>query len=558
MALKTYERQARLTDGISLDVAPMRETLRGYDRIGSALDSMAQFVYKDMATRAEMKGKEYGVTQRPTVQQISDAVRKGEDVSTYFAEGGTIFGDAAREAQAEMFRQDLEFDVVNQLNAVKTGMRTGFPVEDPEMFAQEIQSMIDGYGETLVKISPLQTLKFKAGMTIEGNKLYKEVLDIYNEKVTAEHQITITNAIDQYGTDLYDLLMETDGDFIDSEGYMLKRYQMIEDYLDRVPNKKLDNQTALQEMVSLTYKKAIIDYVIGKNAEFVPADSNLIAEIRKGNVGKLSPIYKDFTIKQREEFEDELIKSLNRYRDIQKGQQDQLNAQHRKDKLDIDLQVARGNMSGMEAIQQLTKKGIDLSKEEMKAYLAPNVDTQDNVFQATKLEDKIRRGDAGIADIEAAHKSGTINTTQYATLMSKYTTNVQNLNTGIRLLKNGLGLDEFTDYNLIPPLKQERLDNLSKKLSDRAYEAFLKGEAFNQYAVVTDLLNENKKSEKETNLEKSLSTLQSYLPEGTIVNENNYDLFDTMKELKALGLNKDTRDKILTEVKNLKDILGVQ
>ena len=114
MALKTYERQARLTDGISLDVAPMRETLRGYDRIGSALDSMAQFVYKDMATRAEMKGKEYGVTQRPTVQQISDAVRKGEDVSTYFAEGGTTFGDAAREAQAEMFRQDLEFDVVNQ------------------------------------------------------------------------------------------------------------------------------------------------------------------------------------------------------------------------------------------------------------------------------------------------------------------------------------------------------------------------------------------------------------------------------------------------------------
>ena len=72
------------------------------------------------------------------------------------------------------------------------------------------------------------------------------------------------------------------------------------------------------------------------------------------------------------------------------------------------------------------------------------------------------------------------------------------------------------------------------------------------------MLNENKKSEKETNLAESLSTLQSYLPEGTIVNENNYDLFDTMKELKALGLNKDTRDKILTEVKNLKDILGVQ
>lgn len=556
--VKTYERQVRLTDGVSLDVSPMRETVRGYDRLSSALDTMSQFVYKDMAKRAEMKGKEYGVTQRPTLQQISDAVRKGEDPSTYFAEGGTIFGDAAREAQAEMFRQDLEFDVTNQINAVGVAIDTGTPIEDPETFAQEIQTMIDGYGDTLAKISPLQTLKFKAGMTAEGNKLYNKVLKTYNDKIQAENQLQINNAIEQYGTDLYDLIMESDGDFINAEALMTKRYTMIQDYLDRVPGKKLDNETALQEMISLTYKKSMIDYVINKNAEFVPQDSNLIAEIRKGNVGKLSPIYNTLNIKEREEFEDELIKSMNRYRDIQKGQQDQLTAQHRKEKLSIDLEVARGNMSGIEAIQQLTSKGIDLSKEEMKAYLAPNIETQDNVFEAAQLKRKIIRGDAGVDDIEAARKNGLINTTQYAKLMDDYTNNAQNLNSGIREIKKALGIEEFTDYNLIPKLKQERIDTLSKKLFDRSREAFLKGEPFNQAEVVAELLNDNKRSEREIELNESLTALKSYLPEGTIINENNYDLFDTMEELKALGLNGETRNKVLTEVQNLKEILGVK
>lgn len=554
-----YERQARLTDGISLDVSPMKETVRTYDRVSSALDSMAQFVYKDMATRAEMRGKEYGVTQRPTIQQIADSVRKGEDPSTLFVEGGTIFGDAAREAQAEMFRQDLEFDVTNQINAVRTAVKTGVPIDDPEQFANDIQVMIDGYGDTLAKISPLQTLKFKAGMTAEGNKLYNEVLSVYQDRVLAEHQMQINQQIDQYGTDLYDLLIETDGDILTSESLMTKRYQMIEDYLDRVPGKKLENKQAFDEMITLTYKKAMIDYTINKSAEFVPEGSNLVAEIRRGNVGKLSPLYNTLSPKEKDEFEDEMIKSFNRYRDIQKGQQDQLNAQHRKEKQAIDLEVARGNMSGIQAIQELTSKGIDLSKEEMKAYLAPNVETQDNVFQATLLENKIRRGDAGAEDIEAARKTGIINITQYSKLMDKYTNNVQNLNTGVRLLKNGLGIDEFTDYNLIPKLKQERLDNLSKELSDRAYDAFLKGEAFNQYAVVTELLNDNKKSEKESDLAESLSALKTYLPEGTMITEENYDLFDTHEELRKLGItSKDTRDNILREIKNIKDILGVQ
>lgn len=558
MVDRVYQRQARLTDGVSLDVTPMKETVRTYDRVSSALDSMAQFVYKDMATRAEMAGKQYGVTQRPTVQQIADSVRKGEDPSSYFVKGGTIFGDAAREAQAEMFRQDLEFDVTNQINGVRAAVKSGMPVEDPEQFAKDIQVMIDGYGDTLSKISPTQTMKFKAGMTAEGNKLYNEVLGVYQNKVLAEHQMQINNQIDQYGSDLYDLIMETDGDIVTAEAFMTKRYQMIADYLDRVPSKKLENEQAFQEMITLTYKKAMIDYTINKSAEFVPEDSNLIAEIRRGNVGKLSPLYNTLSPKEKDEFEDEMIKSFNRYRDIQKGQQDQLDAQYSKEKLAINLKVARGEMSGMDAIQDLTSKGIELSKEEMKAYLAPNIETQDNVLQATLLENKIRRGDAGIDDIEAARNSGTINMTQYAKLMDKYTNNVQNLNTGIRLLKNGLGIDEFTDYNLIPKLKQERLDNLSKELTDRAYDAFLKGEAFNQYEVVTNLLNENKKSEKETDLADSLSALKGYLPEGTIVTEDNYDLFDTHEELRDLGLNKDTRDKILTEIANLKEILGVK
>ena len=555
MVERVYQRQARLTDGISLDVSPMREIVRTQDRVTSALDSMAQFVYKDMTTRAEMAGKQYGVTKRPTVQQISDAVRKGEDPSTYFQEGGTVFGDAAREAQAEMFRQDLEFDVTNQINAVATAIDSGVPVDDPEQFAQEIQTMIDGYSNTLAKISPIQTLKFQAGMTAEGNKLYNKVLKVYQDNVLAEHQLEINRQIDQYGTDLYDLLMETDGDIVTSEAFMTKRYQMIEDYLNRVPGNKLQNSEAFQEMITLTYKKAMIDYTINRSAEFVPEDSNLIAEIRRGNVGKLSPLYNTLSPKQKDQFEDDLIKSMNRYRDIQKGQQDQLEAEHKKAIQGINLKVARGEMTGMQAIQERARLGIDTSAAEMKSYLSPNVDTQDNTYQASKLERKIRLGEAGISDIEDAYRLGRINTTQYSQLNEKYTNNIMNLNSGIRLIKNGLGIDEYTDYNLIPKLKQERIDTLSKQLVDEARQAFVEGKPFNQSEVVQRLLNENKTSESQSNVDESLSILKGLLPEGTVITEENYDLFDTAEELDKLGFNKDTRDKILTEIRLLKNAL---
>jgi hypothetical protein len=191
----------------------------------------------------------------------------------------------------------------------------------------------------------------------------------------------------------------------------------------------------------------------------------------------------------------------------------------------------------------------------MKSYLSPNVDTQDNVYQASKLDRKIRLGEAGVSDIEDAYRLGLINTTQYSQLNEKYTNNTMNLNSGIRLIKNGLGIDEYTDYNLIPKLKQERIDALSKQLVDESRQAFIEGKPFNQAEVVQRLLNENKASESQANVDESLSVLKGLLPEGTVITEDNYDLFDTAEELDKLGLNKDTRDKILTEIRLLKNEL---
>jgi hypothetical protein len=246
---------------------------------------------------------------------------------------------------------------------------------------------------------------------------------------------------------------------------------------------------------------------------------------------------------------------MNRYRDIQKGQQDQLEAEHKKAIQGINLKVASGEMTGIQAIQERTKLGIDTSAAEMKSYLSPNVDTQDNTYQASKLERKIRLGEAGVSDIEDAYRLGLINTTQYSQLNEKYTNNTMNLNSGIRLIKNGLGIEEYTDYNLIPPLKQTLIDKLSKQLVDESRQAFIEGKPFNQAEVVQRLLNENKASETENSVNDSLSVLKGLLPEGTVITEENYDLFDTSEELEKLGLNKDTRDKILREVQALKNEL---
>ena len=193
MALDRYNSTERISKSIAIDPASSRQALQASQSLETRLDSISTYLYKGLEKKAKEEGLQYGVTKRPTLEQIESAVSNEQDPSELFAEGGTVFGDAAREAQAELYRQDLEYDITNYFNNIISGVKAGAPIDDPMAIADDMQGKIDSASTILRDLSPTQNIKFRQGTSAIGNKIFGKINDIYVERMTAENQKKIYN-----------------------------------------------------------------------------------------------------------------------------------------------------------------------------------------------------------------------------------------------------------------------------------------------------------------------------------------------------------------------------
>lgn len=564
MALEQYKSTARLTDGISLDLAASKERIRSSQSLESRLDQISQLTYKEIVSEAERQGALYGVTKRPTMQQISDSVRKGEDPSLLFAKGGTVFGDAARESQAEMLRQDLEFDLTNQFSDLKAAVKAGLPVDDPNAFAADMQAQINGFATTLSKLSPVQTKKFLAGMNLEANKTYNESLKIYTDRINAERQFQINKQVDHFTRDWLDVFKESGYEWVDTEALMTKRFVMVKELIEMHPLNTLENKELFDNAVQNMYTSALLEYAKNKSDTFVPEDSTILAEIDKGNFGALSLVYNDLDQETKDKFKKTFIDSYNADKGIIQAEQQRLEEVHRKKISDINLKVAKNEISGKEAVNELFSFGIYPSREELKAYLAPASETDVTKAKSISLKYDILAGKAGRSTLKNAWMNREITTTEYQQLENEYANTLQKLGPGINRLKTGLGIPEFSDLTDIPSDLKRQFNQLSYQLSEKAYSAFLNGTAFDQQAEAFNLLSQNKDNERQNKINESIKTINDSA-EGKLqaITMTNYQTLyhkdeKVMKEnLRKAGIKKTNNiDRIIKEINFLRTTLG--
>lgn len=275
-----YRRSLLGTTAPKLEYSNIEEGIRSSRDMQSKLNQMSQYAFRDLTEAATRQGQEYAVKNRPSLKQISDAVRKGEDVKALFAQPGTVFGDNARVMQAELFRQDVSQNLNNRIadviNAIDRGMYDG----DANDFADSIQAEIDGIYNVLADIDPQAGLKFKAHGVTLSNTVYEKILGKQTEKFIAEKEAAVETQKQAYATLLSANLIKSKGNFAQAVALTMSVKQDLFDAYDALPTGLMDSHyndiMALEQEVYKQSTMSIIQNSPQLRNNFDGVYSNLI------------------------------------------------------------------------------------------------------------------------------------------------------------------------------------------------------------------------------------------------------------------------------------------
>ena len=177
MALDRYERTSLLQKTEPITDAGARQALASSQSLQARLDSISAFALGELQTKATQEGQLYGVKTAPTLKQVAEAVKVGDDVRGLFAKEGSVFGDAARKVQGDLFRQDSYANFASQIETISKNLDKGGLITLPEVdkISNEIQANINATVELLKDIDPEQAVKFNASAHILGNTLFDKI-----------------------------------------------------------------------------------------------------------------------------------------------------------------------------------------------------------------------------------------------------------------------------------------------------------------------------------------------------------------------------------------------
>lgn len=201
-----YQRQnIMLAETQPLQFADIKESISRSKSLQLSLDKISEFAFKSAAEQAKKAGAEYAITNKPTLKQYADAIQNNVDPQTLFSEDYTYFGQAAREVQAVGFRTELETEARSEISKINEVIKSGLPINREEI-KSTLSGLVDGYGNTLAKISPEQALKFKAAISAQGYETLEKVDAEIAKRYVADNVIKLDEDIKNFQAELSDII----------------------------------------------------------------------------------------------------------------------------------------------------------------------------------------------------------------------------------------------------------------------------------------------------------------------------------------------------------------
>lgn len=391
-----YQRQnIVLAEAQPFQFADIKESIASSRSLQSGLDRLSKFAFEQAEETAKKAGAEYAVTNRPTLQQYADAIQNNIDPETLFSENYTVFGQAAREVQAVGFRTELETEARSEMSKIKSVIKSGLPINRDEIQAK-LNGLVNGYGNTLAKVSPDQALKFKASISAQGYELLESVDAEIAKEYVANNLMKLDEDIKSFQTDLPDLINNNNpADFaVKVQPYIntikTRSAMLPADYKLKYANK---HQEVIDDAIMDTITTHLTDKKTFTN------DYEVINNLNQGIAGDMTDYFNmlgvdDKGVSKKSKVIDMVRTRLN---NLDGARKDALALQTEEDKKVLNALEAEYEKTGSEAIlskmKAMTIRNPNLGSPETIEGIKKNREAEaeytDNVV---KIKDEIRRG----------------------------------------------------------------------------------------------------------------------------------------------------------------------
>lgn len=467
-----------------LELADIQESTRLSQNIISKVDQLTQFAFGKAKSKAEARGKQYGAENKPTLEQLNDAIELGLDPNDLLAKPGTFAGDAARSTQVKLLKQDLIVDINNQLATIENVIEQNPNVDVGELQSQ-VNAMIDGYYNVLAQMDVDEAVAFRASASTSGYQVLKKANDIAFKAHKEKHQATSQQVMIDTADQVHNLLKDEDMDINSFRDLLLEKKYQANEYFKQEPSTLSKNYTDFDEKISDVIKNHIAHKIEEEGSEMdfingIPSEYDDYLDLQNINNDdmrkQIFEIATDISAKKQQ--------LINAKKTIE-------NDQRADYKNDAYIQLIKEEITPDEYIEKSKDKetGFNLTPEEIKQAYNYNADlTGDDVYKQEALNTAILAGGASRFQLKQMFDSGYINQKIYQEGLKTYR-EMTTKNTAQKNIIKGL-------FKIPDTVTLELLDN--KVLRDLAFQAMAEYDRQSQIAAL-DLeatFNPNKVAEQ--------------------------------------------------------------
>jgi len=177
-----------------LDFAATKESIRSSQALETRLDKISEIAFEQLKSKAEREGKLYGVQNKPTLQQIQDAIKEQRPIEDLYEPGDTVFSASARDAQAALLQQDLLNDITLKFQGIDNAVKNDADLDIDELLI-DINSNIEGYANVIDQIDPERSIKFRAAASTVGSQTIDAALKAKQKQITAANEVKIQDQL---------------------------------------------------------------------------------------------------------------------------------------------------------------------------------------------------------------------------------------------------------------------------------------------------------------------------------------------------------------------------
>ena len=292
MPLPIYQQSGLLSQPTQrLDFADLRESERTSQMMAQSLDRLSDFAFRAAAKNAQIQGRQWAVENEVKPEQIADALKKGQDLSTFVPAAGTFFGDEARKITAYQLRASLETSARVQMAGITEKVELG-QITSLKEVQDEMYGIIKGGGKVIGAIDPEVSASFQASVAVAGNAVFQNAAKKIHELNIEGLKYQATQLIENSPKNI-SLIIQSTLDPIALKDKIGLEERRVSDmlYTTRDPAFHEKGMAEFRKNVAEAKVAVLSDYL--SSTEFNKTESETLALMRQNNVGKYSAIWAD-------------------------------------------------------------------------------------------------------------------------------------------------------------------------------------------------------------------------------------------------------------------------